>query len=150
MPLRAVRDEYDAAIEGNQIPSRVSDYPHEEHNFSADVISGVKAVNPDDTVEQRDAPRHVRRASGPRKRVELQADSVRDALEQRYRAAGEWDELVDLYFGRIEVVDDAEKVELFKRLADVLWEELADATAARDALVEALALDPNDEEVAEH
>jgi len=150
MPLRALRDDDNAAMEGNPIPSRVTDYPRQDDNFSAQVISGVKEVNPDDTVEQRDAPRHVRRASGPRKRVELQADSVRDALEHRYREAGEWDELVDLYFGRIEVVDDPEKVELFKRLADVLWEELADAVAARDALVEALALDPSDDEVADH
>ncbi|HEX8790307.1 MAG TPA: hypothetical protein VF765_05095 [Polyangiaceae bacterium] len=81
--------------------------------------------------------------------MELKADSVRDALEQRYRETGEWDELVDLYFGRIEVVDDAEKVELFKRLADVLWEELGDAAAARDALVEAIALDPSDDEAAD-
>src|SRR5579885_3386939 len=144
MALRAVRDDEHAAREGHAIPSRVTDYPHEEQNFSPGVSSGVKEVNPDDTVEQREAPRHVRRASGPRKRVELQADSVRDALEQRYREAGEWDELVDLYFGRIEAVDDPEKVELFKRLADVLWEELGDAAAARDALVEALAIDPSD------
>lgn len=150
MALRALRVENTVAMEGNAIPSRVTDYPPEEQNFSPGVSSGVKEVNPDDTVEQREAPRHVRRASGPRKRVELKADSVRDALEQRYRAGGEWDELVDLYFGRIEVVEDAEKVELFKRLAEVLWQELADAAAARDALVEALSLDPGDDEAADH
>lgn len=150
MALRVLRDDHDAAREGNLIPSRVTDYPQEDQNFSPGVSSGVKEVNPDDTVEQREAPRHVRRASGPRKRVELKADSVRDALEKRYREAGEWDELVDLYFGRIEVVDDAAKVELFKRLADVLWQELGDGTAARDALVEAIAIEPSDDEAADH
>ena len=32
----------------------------------------------------------------------------------------------------------------------MLWQELGDATAARDALVEALAVDPNDEDAAAH
>ncbi|HEY1695337.1 MAG TPA: hypothetical protein VGG39_24380 [Polyangiaceae bacterium] len=101
-------------------------------------------------MEQPEAPRHVRRGTGPRKRVALEADAVRDALEKKYRDEGNWDELVDLYFGRIEVVEPREKVELFKRLGDVLWQELGDATAARDALVEALAIDPTDEDVASH
>jgi tetratricopeptide (TPR) repeat protein len=110
----------------------------------------VKDVGPDDTVEQREPPRHVRRRTGPRKRVSLKADSVRDALEKRYRQEGNWDDLVDLYLGRIEAVDALEKVELFKRLGEVLWQELGDATAARDALVEALSIDPADEDAAAH
>ncbi|MGD0525303.1 MAG: hypothetical protein ABSE49_09180 [Polyangiaceae bacterium] len=110
----------------------------------------MKKIGPDDTVQQEEAPRHVRRRTGPRKRVELKADAVRDALEKQYCQHEQWDELVDLYFGRIEAVDDREKVELFKRLGEVLWQELGDATAARDALVEALAIDPNDEDAAAH
>jgi tetratricopeptide (TPR) repeat protein len=150
MTLRALREDAAAAMEGNEIPSWVGEYPHEERNDSGALSSGVKDISPDDTIEQPEAPRHLRRSTGPRKRVTLKADSVRDALEQRYRQEGNWDDLVDLYVGRIEVVDDREKVELFKRLGEVLWQELGDATAARDAFVEALAIDPGDDDAAAH
>lgn len=150
MTVRALRDDQAAASEGHEIPSWSSDYPHEGQNDSNALSSGVKDIGPDDTIEQAEAPRHVRRSTGPRKRVTLKADAVRDALEQRYREEGDWEELVDLYFGRIENVDDDEKVELFKRLGEVLWQELGDATAARDAFVEALAIDPADDDAASH
>jgi tetratricopeptide (TPR) repeat protein len=150
MTVRALLEEDTASMEGNEIPSWVSGYPREGQNDSGALSSGVKEVNPDDTVEQPEAPRHLRRNTGPRKRVELKADAVRDVLEQRYRQEGKWDDLVDLYIGRIEVVDDREKVELFRRLGEVLWQELGDATAARDALVEALSLDPSDDDAAGH
>jgi tetratricopeptide (TPR) repeat protein len=164
MTLRALRDDDTAAMEGHEIPSWVGACPQEGQNDSAsladlreavscdsqDLSSGVKDIGPDDTVEQREAPRHVRRRTGPRKRVTLKADTVRDALERQYRDEGQWDELVDLYMGRIEAVEPPEKVELFKRLGDVLWQELGDATAARDALVEALSIDPSDEDAASH
>ena len=148
MNLRALREDSVPEIEGNEIRSWVGDYPRDEQNDSGALSSGVKEVSPDDTMEQPEAPRHVRRSTGPRKRVALHADSVRDALEERYRQEGEWDELVDLYMGRIEAVDDPEKVELYKRLAEVLWQELGDATAARLALVEALSIDPSDDDAA--
>ncbi|MGH7294418.1 MAG: hypothetical protein ACRELB_05785, partial [Polyangiaceae bacterium] len=148
MNLRALREDSTPASEGNQIRSWVEDYPREEQNDSGALSSGVKDVGPDDTMEQPEAPRHVRRSTGPRKRVALRADSVRDALEVRYRREGQWDELVELYMGRIEVVEDPEKVELYKRLGDVLWQELGDSTAARLALVEALAIDPTDDDAA--
>ncbi len=150
MTVRALRDDDTAAMEGHEIPSWVADCPHEGQNDSQDLSSGVKDIGPDDTVEQPEAPRHVRRRTGPRKRVSLKADAVRDALEKQYRHAGQWDELVDLYMGRIEAVEVQERVELFKRLGEVLWQELGDATAARDALVEALAIDPADEDAAGH
>ena len=164
MTLRVLRADDTGDTEGREIPSWVSACPHEEQNDSGsladlreavscdsqDLSSGVKDVGPDDTVEQPEAPRHVRRRTGPRKRVSLKADSVRDALEKQYRQEGNWDELVDLYMGRIEAVDTHEKVELFKRLGEVLWQELGDATAARDALVEALSIDPADEDAAAH
>ena len=113
MTLRALRDDDTAAMEGSEIPSWVGEYPHEGRNDadsvsgSGSLSSGVKDIGPDDTIEQTEAPRHVRRTTGPRRRVQLKADSVRDALEQRYRREGNWDDLVDLYVGRIEVVDDA-------------------------------------------
>lgn len=146
MTVRGLRDDDTAEMEGAEIRSWVTDDP------SDGLSSGVKELGPDDTMEQEQGPlpRLVRRNTGPRKRVELKADSVRDALEQRYRQEGQWDELVDLYMGRIEVVDLREKVELFKRLGEVLWQELGDATAARDAFVEALALEPGDDDAASH
>jgi tetratricopeptide (TPR) repeat protein len=167
MNLRALRADDTTEMEGSEIPSWDVDCPRAEQNDSGSLAdlreavsrdsqdlssgsSGVKKIGPDDTVQQEEAPRHVRRRTGPRKRVELKADAVRDALEKQYCQHEQWDELVDLYFGRIEAVDDREKVELFKRLGEVLWQELGDATAARDALVEALAIDPNDEDAAAH
>src|ERR1700735_200343 len=111
MTVRALRDDDTAAMEGHEIPCGVGDCPREERNDSGsladlreaascdsqDLSSGVKDIGPDDTVEQPEAPRHVRRRTGPRKRVSLKADTVRDALERQYRHAGQWDELVDLY-----------------------------------------------------
>jgi hypothetical protein len=150
MNLRALRDDSVPTNEGNAIRSWGEDYPREEQNDSGALPSGVKEVSPDDTMEQPEAPRHLRRSTGPRKRVALHADSVRDALEERYREQGQWDDLVDLYMGRIEVVDAPQKVELYKRLGEVLWQELGDATAARLAYVEALSIDPTDDEAASH
>ncbi len=162
MTLRALRADDTVETEGQEIPSWGGACPREEQNDagslsdlrvevdSHDQPSGVKDINPDDTIQQPEAPRHVRRRTGPRKRVSLKADSVRDALEKQYRQEGDWDELVDLYMGRIEAVEPAERVELFKRLGEVLWQELGDATAARDALVEALSIDPADEDAAGH
>jgi len=149
MPLRALRADDTVAMEGKEIPSWVEDCPRDQQISSGALSSGVKTIEPDDTVEQRDAPKHVRRSSGPRKRVTLTADAVRDALERRFRDEGKWEDLVDLYLGRIEVVERPEQVELFKRLGDVLWHELGDADEAQDALVEALALDPADDDAAE-
>ncbi|HEY8038157.1 MAG TPA: hypothetical protein VIF15_00110 [Polyangiaceae bacterium] len=153
MTLRALRDDDTVQVEGTVIRSWGDDCPRGEQNPSdglSKLSSGVKSIGPDDTAQQPEAPRHQPRSSGPRRRVTLTADSVRDALEQRYRLESNWDDLVDLYLGRIEAVDPPEKVELFKRLAEVLWHELGDAEEARDALVEALAIDPGDEDVAAH
>ena len=153
MTLRVLRADDTGDTEAQEIRSWVGACPQEGQNDSGSLssgASGVKNVNPDDTVEQPEAPRHIRRRTGPRARVSLKADAVRDALERQYREEGNWDELVDLYLGRIEAVDAREKVELFKRLGEVLWQELGDATAARDALVEALSIDPSDEDAAAH
>jgi tetratricopeptide (TPR) repeat protein len=111
------------------------------------VKSGVKVVSPDDTARQPEA--RLQRRSTTRKRSAT-SDPGRDELEERYRSGHQWEDLVDLYSSLIEIATDEEKGELYERLADVLWRELADAAAARDALIEALVIDPSDDGVADY
>jgi tetratricopeptide (TPR) repeat protein len=73
---------------------------------------------------------------------------VREALERRYREERKWEDLVDLYLGNLEIIEEpSERLEVLKRMADVLWREMGDVDAARQALVEALVLDPNDDAI---
>jgi tetratricopeptide (TPR) repeat protein len=150
MSLQALREEDTAATGGNEIRSWDDACPPHDENFPEGPRSGIqKPAEPDDTILQPDAAEVVRRrSSGPRRRVTLTADVVRDALEQRFREDGKWEELVDLYLGRVEVVDAHERVEIFKRLADVLRHELEDPREAQKSLAEALALSPGDDDVA--
>jgi tetratricopeptide (TPR) repeat protein len=148
MTLRALRVEQTAKVEGAEIPSWVPDYPLEEQNVSAALCSGVKSVSPDDTARQQEAPRHARR-SGAQRRTAPSIDAELVELEARYRAESRWDDLVNLYLSRIELLEGAPKAALLEQLADVVWEELRDATAATDALVEALAIDPECDGTAE-
>ena len=148
MTLRALRVEDTAKVEGSEIPSWDADYPREEQNLSAALSSGVKSLSPDDTAKQREAPRHARR-SGARRRTEPNLDAQLEELEKRYREERRWDDLANFYLSRIELLDGAPKVALLEQLAEVLWEEQGDAAAARDALIDALAIDPGDDETAE-
>src|SRR5579872_6766653 len=148
MTLRALRDDQTAEMEGTVIPSWVGEGPCEDQKFSAALSSGVKSVSPDDTAKQPDASRQARR-SGTRRRTEPDIDGQLRELEARYRQEERWDDLVDLYVSRIELLEGSPKVALLEELAEVVWEQLGDAAGARDALVEALAIDPADDDVAE-
>lgn len=155
MKLRALRDDDASAREGSSIPSWASDCPCGERNpaeaFASGVKSGVKSVSPDDTARQ---PERLRardgRRSATRQRGSPQRGPGQDELEDRYRADGRWDDLVELYTSLVEVAGPRDKRDLLAKLADVLWQELSDASAARDALIEALALDPGDDEIASY
>src|SRR5271167_542883 len=107
MTLRALRVEDTARVEGTEIPSWVSDYPREERNLSAALSSGVKSVSPDDTARQPQT-RHTRR-SGPRRRTEPSIDAQLEELEAQYRHERRWDDLVDLYLSRIELLEGSTK-----------------------------------------
>jgi tetratricopeptide (TPR) repeat protein len=89
------------------------------------------------------------RRSGPRQRFNPSAGPVRDALERRFRRERRWEELAALYAGALErEARPRERRGLLTQLADVLERDIGDEDEARRALLEALALDPNDEEVA--
>ncbi len=133
---------------GGDCPSGMRDRTGQAHGNS----SGVKQVSPDDTARQPETRLHVRdaRRSTTRRRPAADADPDQADLEDRYRAEGQWEDLVDLYASLIEVATREERRELYERLADVLWRELADAAAARNALIEALVLDPSDDGIADY
>ncbi len=152
MKLRALRDGQGGFGEAQGIPSWGGDCPSGPQSLTAGtagsgVKSGVKVVSPDDTARQPEA--RLQRRSTTRKR-KTSSDPGRDELEERYRSERQWEDLVDLYTSLIEVAPDDERRELFERMADVLWRELADAAAARDALIEALVLDPEDDGIADY
>ncbi len=105
----------------------------------------------DDTIEHAslvDEPPTERRTSeGPRRKLALTLHAVRDAVAQRYEEEGAWEALAQLYRSRLEIAShDAERIELHKRIADIVARELADADGAFDALLAAFWLDPQDEE----
>ncbi len=165
MRLRALRRGNEVPGEARGIPSWGGDYPAASGPQSFSVgsavspahASGVKVLSPDDTARQpearlqaRDARRSATRTTRATHNRDTPSDRGRDELEERYRSERQWDDLVDLYTSLIEVAGREEKRELYERLADVLWRELADAAAARDALVEALVLDPSDDAIADY
>lgn len=155
MRLRALRDGDQAAGETPSIPSWGSGCPsgaRDRLGHTHGNSSGVKQVSPDDTARQPETRLHVRdvRRSATRRRRAGDARPDEGELEDRYRAEGQWDDLVDLYTSLAEVAPPDEKRDLLERLADVLWRELADAAAARDALIEALVLDPSDDGIADY
>jgi tetratricopeptide (TPR) repeat protein len=87
--------------------------------------------------------------SGPRQRISPSAGPVFDAVERRLRRERRWEELAALYASALDHEPrPRERSALLKRLADVLDQSIGDVEEAQHALVEALALDPNDEEVA--
>ena len=109
--------------------------------------SAADDTNQQDAVQaERSIKRHE---SGPRRRLTLSTDSVRDAVEQRYREEGQWESLIDMYLHRVEVAThSAEKSELLKRIAEVFARELDEPEQAFHALIEAIDLAPEDEEIA--
>lgn len=169
---RALLEEEHAEGEGLSIPRWGDDYPPEERKLAGTVVrplagtvarpvdgrtlsSGVKAVNPDDTAQDIDATEHARvmrhaRRSAARSRGASESDSDRELLEDQYRREGKWDDLVDLYSSLVEVAPVEDRPELLDKLADVLWQELGDAAAARAALLDALAIDPSDDDIADY
>jgi tetratricopeptide (TPR) repeat protein len=150
MALRALSDDLDAAWGGEELPTWAEPYPRSDEGERRDPFASATSAGPDDT-HQADAeePRR-RRTSGPRRRLSLTSDLVRDAIEERYREEGQWEALIELYLSRVEFsASEIEKNELLKRVADVFFEELCDQDQAFDALVEALARVPDDEETAE-
>lgn len=155
MRLRALRDAQPAAGEGPSIPSWVGACPREERNPATTLSSGVKVVSPDDTAQQPEGSEHARqmrqvRRSTARRRSEGPRDSDRELLEDTYRREKKWDDLVELYTSLLEVSPALERPELLEKLADVLWQELGDAAAARSALLDALTLDPSDDAIADY
>jgi tetratricopeptide (TPR) repeat protein len=153
MRLRALPDDHAASGESAAIPSWGGGCPSDvsASGSAAANASGVKVVGPDDTARQPETRLYVRDVSrSATRRRSASQDRESDELEERYREAGQWDDLVDLYTSLIEVAPTDEKRDLYERLADVLWRELADAKAARDALVEALVLDPSDDAIADY
>ena len=74
-----------------------------------------------------------------------QKETVWDAVEGRYRDEGHWGDLLEMYLQRVEGTRDLEvKGSLFKRIGEVLRDEMDDPQQALDAFVEALLLDPSD------
>ncbi|MGO8997343.1 MAG: tetratricopeptide repeat protein, partial [Polyangiaceae bacterium] len=74
-------------------------------------------------------------------------ESVWDAVEDRYKAEGHWDDLLEMYIQRVEGTQDLDvKGSLFLRIGQVLRDELNDPQQALDAFVEALLLDPQSAE----
>jgi tetratricopeptide (TPR) repeat protein len=110
-----------------------------------------RPLTADDTIENPsplDAPPAERRASeGPRRKLALTLHAIRDAVAQRYEEEGAWEALAQLYRSRIEIAShDSERVELYKRVADIVARELADPGGAFDALLAAFWLNPQDDE----
>ena len=85
--------------------------------------------------------------SKPEKARDGQKETVWDAVEGRYRDEGHWGDLLEMYLQRVEGTRDLEvKGSLFKRIGEVLRDEMDDPQQALDAFVEALLLDPSDSE----
>jgi tetratricopeptide (TPR) repeat protein len=84
---------------------------------------------------------------GKREEAPKEQETVWDAVEVRYRDEGHWSDLLEMYLQRVEGTRDLEvKSTLFKRIGEVLRDEMDDAQQALDAFVEALLLDPADGE----
>lgn len=67
--------------------------------------------------------------------------------ESRLGDAGRWEDLIEFYLGELEEADEPKaKAGLFKRIAEVFHEHLNDHAQAIDAFVEALAIEPFDNE----
>ena len=150
MVLRALSDDLDAAWGGEEFPTWAEPYPRDQGEDRKDPSTSATSASPDDTQQEDSQEPRRRRTSGPRRRLSLTSDLVRDAIEQRYREEGQWEALIELYLSRVEFsASEVEKNELLKRIADVFFEELCDQDQAFDALLEALARVPDDEETAE-
>ncbi len=106
------------------------------------VISEVRARAP----ETRRA--RATRTSPPR--IEARArkkETVWDAVEERYKSDGHWNDLLDMYMQRVEGTNDLDvKRSLFLRIGQLMRDEMDDPQQALDAFVEALVLDPRDAE----
>jgi len=157
MAPRANRDDDTDPTEETAIPRWIEPSPRPLPSSRGTPTSAERPVNdhapakPEtcrrDTTE--DTPTK-RRASGPRKRVVLTTNAVREALEKRFRGTDRLDDLAEMYLGALENEPrPRERAMLFKRLADLLERDLQDGEQAQYALVEALALDPDDEDTAD-
>ncbi len=175
MVLRALRDDVDPTWAGDEIPTWATPYPLSDRN---DPPESGPTLGADDTsrhdVPDADSSQSIvidnaeldalvdsdetcafalpviRQSSGPRRKIRLSTATVRDALAERYEEEGAWEQLVELYLGRIEAAsNNGERVELLKRIAEVFLRELDDPAQAHDALLEALVIEPRDGETVE-
>ncbi len=90
------------------------------------------------------APPPVTRVATPTA-VESGPTDVWKALERRFRATGQWTDLVELYLQQIDVARARpEKARLLRNIGAVMRDGLADAAQSLDAFVEALLLEPTD------
>ena len=92
-------------------------------------------------------PSSERRRTARAAREDAAKTSVWDAVEERYKTEGHWNDLVEMYIQRVEGTQDLDvKGSLFLRIGQVLRDELNDPQQALDAFVEALLLDPQSAE----
>src|SRR5579883_1951084 len=144
MVLPAIERDLESEWGDEEHPTWAEPYPREER------INPSMSTSADDTQEEtslgeRPPMERKRRSSGPRRRIHVTTDAVRDAVEARYQEEGQWNALIELYLSRLEVApSDGEKADLLKRIAEVYLRELDDPGQAYDALLEALVLDPRD------
>ncbi|MEM9069478.1 MAG: tetratricopeptide repeat protein [Myxococcota bacterium] len=74
--------------------------------------------------------------------VEPMHDFAFSKLDELHRGAGRWEELIDMYVGRVETTEDlAESVQLLGKVAKVYEDELDDKEQAFEALQVAWSLD---------
>jgi tetratricopeptide (TPR) repeat protein len=72
-----------------------------------------------------------------------------DELEKLHRAAGRWEQLIEMYLNRLETLEEvSRRSELLRRIASVFEHELADNNQAFDALVNAFSEDYADDATA--
>ena len=70
-------------------------------------------------------------------------ETVWDAVEERYKAEGHFNDLLEMYLQRVEGTNDYDvKGSLFMRIGQLIRDELGDPQQALDAFVEAMVLDP--------
>jgi tetratricopeptide (TPR) repeat protein len=100
--------------------------------------------------ERRRKSAAARRQTEPPASREGKKESVWDAVEDRYKAEGHWNDLLEMYLQRVEGTNDLDvKGSLFLRIGRVLKDELDDPQQALDAFVEALVLEPRNAEALE-
>ena len=120
-------------------PSGRDDYP-------LDVEVLVTPPSTPSSEKRRKAAALERSESGTRARGKGK-ESVWDAVEERYKTEGHWNDLLEMYLQRVEGTNDLDvKGSLFMRIGQVMRDEMGDPQQALDAFVEALVLDPRNDE----